>query len=53
MEKVSKPKFIGVRVTPEFKKEANDLAKSKGISLSKMIKSFLFSELKKESKLKY
>ena len=53
MSKVNKPKFLNIRVASEFKKDVNDLAKSRRTSLSKIIKAHLISELKKESKLKY
>lgn len=43
-------KHINIRVSSELKKDVKDLAKSRGTSLSKLIKAHLNSELKKEQK---
>ena len=48
MAKIKQSKYLNIRVSFELKKEYQNLAKSRDQTLSKLIKSYLNSELKKE-----
>ena len=50
MAKIKQSKYLNIRVSFELKKEYQNLAKSRDQTLSKLIKSYLNSELKKEQK---
>jgi predicted transcriptional regulator len=50
MAKIKQSKYLNIRVSSEYKKEYQNLAKSRDQTLSKLIKSYLNSELKKEQK---